>query len=134
MNYVCIFLNCNVINFTIFYVGHKCNHPGCRSALVLDGNMKNQRDVCMAKDAGFVEFTSLPGKIKTGCVHTPAHKNRFCLSYLNHSFSDTDETGHGKDCVLELILSKKTTRNEDYYEVCNKRDEIAYELNMLICH
>ena len=74
--------------------------------------MKNQRDVCMAKDAGFAEFTGLPGKIKTGCTHTPAFKNRFCESHLNHSVSEMDSTS-----VLEVILDKKTTRNGDYYQV-----------------
>ena len=91
---------------------HKCKFPRCGKALVLDGNMKNQRDVCMAKDAGFAEFTGLPGKIKTGCTHTPAFKNRFCESHLNHSVSEMDSTS-----VLEVILDKKTTRNGDYYQV-----------------
>jgi hypothetical protein len=33
--------------------------------MVLDGNMKNHRDVCMAKDAGFIEFDGLPGSLCT---------------------------------------------------------------------
>ena len=28
---------------------------------MIDGNMKNRRDVCKAKDAGCIEFFGLPG-------------------------------------------------------------------------
>ena len=41
------------------------------SYMVLDGNMKNHRDVCYAKDAGFIEFEGLKGLIKTGCAAAP---------------------------------------------------------------
>ena len=52
--------------------------PGCKNVLVLDGNMKNRRDICYAKDAGFLHYPGLPGQIKTGCVASPAFKSRFC--------------------------------------------------------
>ena len=59
-----------------------------------------------------------PEKSKLDVFTLQHNSNRFCLSHLNHSFSDIDETGSSKDCVLELILSKKkTTWNDDYYEV-----------------
>lgn len=29
--------------------------------LVIDGNMKNRRDVCAASEAGFTEYEGLPG-------------------------------------------------------------------------
>ena len=38
---------------------------------MLDGNMKNRRDVCMAKDAGSIEYPGLPGHIKSGCTASP---------------------------------------------------------------
>ena len=44
-----------------FCVGHQCKFPGCGTVLVVDGNMKNRRDVCKAKDAGYIEFVGLPG-------------------------------------------------------------------------
>jgi len=28
--------------------------------VIVDGNMKNHRDVCKAKDAGYMEFDGLP--------------------------------------------------------------------------
>lgn len=46
--------------------------------LVLDGNMKNRRDVCMARDAGYIEYRGLPGCIKTGCMNSPEQESRYC--------------------------------------------------------
>ena len=46
--------------------------------LVLDGNMKNSREVCSATDAGHTEFSGLPGVSRTGCPDTPAFKSRYC--------------------------------------------------------
>ena len=57
---------------------HHCDRPGCGQVLVFDGNMKNNREVCYAVDAGYTEFGSLPGRIKTGCQNTPAFKSRYC--------------------------------------------------------
>lgn len=48
-------------------------YPGCKKALVMDGNMNNRRDVCTAHDAGCTEYRGLPGAIKTGCMNTPEH-------------------------------------------------------------
>ena len=35
-------------------VGHKCDAQGCNSVLVIDGNLKNHRDICLAKEAGYI--------------------------------------------------------------------------------
>ena len=64
---------------------HKCNYPGCINVLVLDGNMKNRRDICSAKDAGYVEYPGLPGRIKTGCMASPAFKSRYCNQHVTRS-------------------------------------------------
>ena len=72
--------------------------------IVLDGNMKNSRQVCAASDAGFVEYDGLPGMVKTGCMNTPDQKSRFCAAHKPcQLLSD--------DCnrVIEMIVSKKTT-------------------------
>lgn len=53
--------------------------------LVLDGNLKNRRDVCYAKDAGFIQFEGLSGSIKTGCPATPTFKSRFCDQHNNQT-------------------------------------------------
>lgn len=54
-------------------------------ALVLDGNMKNHRDVCMAKDAGYIEFDGILGSVKTGCQASPNYKSRFCAKHTPHA-------------------------------------------------
>ena len=48
------------------YIGHQCK---CKKVLVLDGNMKNRRDVCMARDAGYTTYEGLTAcYIKCGHV------------------------------------------------------------------
>ena len=47
--------------------------------------MKNRRDVCYAKDAGFIQFDGFSGLIKTGCSATPAYKSHYCSNHANHS-------------------------------------------------
>ena len=39
---------------------HHCSYPGCNITLVLDGNMKNRRDVCAATEAGCNQYEDLP--------------------------------------------------------------------------
>ena len=95
--------------------GHQCTYPGCRKVLVMDGNMKNRRDVCMARDAGYIEYSGLPGAIKTGSLHTP----RACIQEV----SESDEEAPDKllatkgDQIVESILEKKGTRKTTYYKV-----------------
>ena len=100
--------------------------------------MKNRREVCYAKDAGFIEFEGLTGSIKTGCPATPSYKSRFCENHGNQACilsvnDDTDEdlgevpgpvmrSRQKKRCsqgepVAESILAKKVTRKQTYYQV-----------------
>ena len=108
--------------------------------LVLDGNMKNHRDVCMARDAGFIEFDGLEGRLKTGCQATPAHKSRYCTRHspqavnLNINVPEDEEAtqleglvgpvvrsqqkqSEPGDLVVEVLLAKRSTRKETYYQV-----------------
>ena len=41
------------------------------------GNLKNRRDVCSATEAGFIEYSSLSGAIKTGCQLSPCATSKF---------------------------------------------------------
>lgn len=130
--------------------GHSCKYPGCRTVLVLDGNMKNHRDVCMARDAGFIEFDGLEGRLKTGCQATPAHKSRYCTSHspqavnLDIKVPEDEEASqleglvgpvvrsqqqHSEpgDPVVEVLLAKRSTRKETYYQV-----RLDYNLAVLI--
>ena len=119
-------------------LAHACSFPGCGSVLVLDGNMKNHRDVCYAKDAGFIQFNGLPGLIKTGCPGSPDFKSQYCAQHkplacdLLNSGEVDDELGitpgpalrsqekrqHPGSPIAEMILAKKTTRKQTYYQVC----------------
>lgn len=94
--------------------------------LVLDGNMKNRRDVCMARDAGYIEYRGLPGCIKTGCMNSPEQESRYCKlhqvrvckSLTDYELDDTAPSlTHGHDGIVESIIEKKTTRKANYYKV-----------------
>ena len=50
-------------------IEHTCKYPGCKNVLVLDDNMKNRHDVCMAKDAGCIQYPNLPGHINQAAHH-----------------------------------------------------------------
>ena len=56
------------------YTGYKCTYPGGERVLVLDMNMKNRRDVCMARDAGWSTKAFL-GQSKR---NSPKPNSRYC--------------------------------------------------------
>ena len=100
---------------------HHCTSKGCGTVLVLDGNQKNNRPVCAAEEAGYVEYANLPGRVKTGCLNTPEQQSTFCPMHkpwqakMESSNSNSPDTPrHG---IVETILNKKQTRNGTYYEV-----------------
>ena len=43
-----------------------CDTPGCKTVLVLDGNMKNAQQVCMCKHIGELYFEDLEGTVVVG--------------------------------------------------------------------
>ena len=49
---------------TLTIEGNRRKYNGCGKILVLDGNMKNHRDVCAAREAGYAQFHGLPGEVK----------------------------------------------------------------------
>ena len=87
--------------------------------MVIDGNMKNHRDVCKAKDAGYMEFEGLPNRIVTGCMNTPDYKSRYCKLHKDRvcTFSVNDQTEDDAEGVIEMILEKKSTRTATHYKV-----------------
>ena len=103
-----------------FNAGHHCQKKGCGTVLVLKGNQKNNHPVCAAKEAEFVEYVGLPGKVKTGYMATPEQTGIFCSLHKPHQLkrSSGPETQHkGQHGVVEMILTKKETRNTTHYEV-----------------
>lgn len=102
--------------------GHRCGVRGCGETIVIDGNMKNHRDVCLATEAGFVEYHGLPGRVTTGCANTPDLKSKYC--HLHKPTCTVPQDG-GKNSDAQLlgkqvgkILSKKSTRAQTFYQVC----------------
>ena len=94
--------------------------------LVLDGNMKNRRDVCMAREAGYTVYENLPGTIKTGCLNSPepnarhckVHRIRACNPPLSIPMDEAaPKMTNSVEQVVEMILEKKVTRKAVYYKV-----------------
>ena len=82
--------------------------------MVLDGNMKNNREVCFAVDAGYVEFSGLPGRVRTGCPNSPGFKSRYCalhapLAAIPHETPSEERPG--------IIINKRVTRTSTAYQV-----------------
>ena len=90
---------------------HTCKCPGCKEVLVIDGNMKNRRDVCMAKDAGYIQYLGLPGHIKSGYTLSPKF-----VSILSESCSE------GKHAALytrrHSCRNDPRKKNNTFYKVC----------------
>ena len=124
---------CIQVLIHIIYKGHRCEKPGCGQALVLDGNMKNHRDVCCATYAGYAEFSGLPGRVRTGCPNTPAFKSPYCSVHkpmlavpqriqLPEEDSDFDINVpqpdiNSKEEPAGIIIEKRATRNSTFYKV-----------------
>lgn len=94
--------------------------------LIIDGNIKNHRDVCFASHAGYTEYSGLPGKVCTGCPNTPDYSSRYCKTHKptvaipQVSEQGTDDRPQ-KSLVQEdqvgLIISKRVTRKSVLYQV-----------------
>lgn len=77
--------------------------------------MKNNREVCYAIDAGYTEFSDLPGRFKTGCPNTPSYKSRFCSVHIPCALS---ESADNKPVQLPgIIINKRQTRVSELYQV-----------------
>ena len=90
--------------------------------LVIDGNMKNRRDICAATEAGYVEYSGLPGAIKTGCQETPAFLSKFCYEHaprVGKKLSEVKDPSDVEENVVAFITNKKETRSGLYYQVLN---------------
>ena len=83
---------------------------------MLDGNLKNRRDVCSATEAGFIEYSSLPGAIKTGCQLSPCATSKFCY-YHAPRVCCPNETDTAMDGYTKIITAVRETRNGKYYQV-----------------
>lgn len=107
--------------YSLYIAGHRCCVRGCGETIVIDGNMKNHRDVCLATEAGYIEYLGLPGRVTTGCANTPDFKSRYCYLHKptaivpNQGDRNLDAQVVGNQ--VGIILSKKSTRAQTFYEV-----------------
>lgn len=92
--------------YKICYTGHRCSKNGCGNVLVVDGNLKNHRSVCAPTDAGYIQYTGLPGTIKSGCTNTPCQKSRFCPKHKPRPLTSQTESNNKVD--------RDDPRNEDF--------------------
>ena len=111
------------------FLGHRCATHGCGTVLVFDGNCKNFRDVCKARDAGYIEYEGLEGVVKTGCMNTPKLGSRFCALHTQNVVipqqlnpADSEEQHpqplqSEEESVIAMIVGKTSTRHENYYQV-----------------
>ena len=92
---------------------------GCGETIVIDGNMKNHRDVCFATEAGFVAYMGLPGRVKSGCSNTPDLKSRYCGLHKPTATDSNSEASKNRTTPNQvgLILSKRSTRAQIHYQV-----------------
>lgn len=105
--------------------------------------MKNRRDVCAASEAGFIQYPSLPGAIKTGCQVSPLRSSKYCFHHAprisKRSLDCNPETeaiaspstSHQEEGVVKFITGKKITRRSTYYQVCSTLNELISQVQHL---
>ncbi len=68
----------------IVIIDHVCDLPGCRNVVVIDGNMKNARQVCSCKNIVQLHFDGMDGGIVVG---TFLHNvELLCLPDVTYNF------------------------------------------------
>lgn len=96
-----------------------CKLPGCKYVLVVDGNMKNRRDVCAASEAGYVQYEDFSMVIKTGCQLMPGYSSKYCFIHAPRIVCNEDSaTDSSSEGIVKIITAKKETRSSLYYQVC----------------
>ena len=83
--------------------------------MILDGNMKNNQEVCLAVDAGYAEFSGLPGRVQTGCPNSPGLMSRYCP--LNAPVAAIPHETPNEERPAGIIVDKRVTRNSTLSQV-----------------
>ena len=73
---------------------------------VVDGNMKNHRQVCFATKAGYVDYRGLPGRVRTGCPNSPDYQSAFCHIH-KPAVAMRQNIGDGDDMPAAESMSEK---------------------------
>ncbi|CAB3997256.1 Hypothetical predicted protein [Paramuricea clavata] len=120
----------------VFYqkwTDHVCDVPGCKDVLVLDGNMKNARQVCSCRNIGELYFDGMKGTIVIGCQNTPSKSSRFCEEHKNLATQFKDDSssipqcepttindeniGDVGDIMPVKVINHRETRQAKFYQV-----------------
>ncbi|CAB4006023.1 Hypothetical predicted protein [Paramuricea clavata] len=130
------------------WTGHVCDIAGCKRVIVLDGNMKNAREVCACNNVGELFFSGMEGSIVVGCQNTPKKGSRYCVEHENLSSPFIDDScllTSEKRSVAELpqidlrkeilpvkIMNEKETRQGKFYQVLwsDGKESWAKEANL----
>ena len=85
-----------------------------------------------------IQFSGLSGSIKTGCTASPTFKSRYCIKHINHACTELQSSEEQDpeldvtagpalrnhlsrkipgEAIAEMILAKKETRKQTYYQV-----------------
>ena len=87
--------------------------------LVVDGNMKNRRDVCAASEAGYIQYEGLPTFIKTDCQYSLGYSFKYCFEHapIIAVCKEGSTTNAVYEGVVKIITTKKETCSGVYYQV-----------------
>jgi len=93
--------------------------------------MKNRRDVCRATNAGYLEYSGLPGRVKARCQNTPLTKSPYCQLHAPLLATPAQPTEAGppdsvQDAVAGLIVTKRSTRGSTVYRVCTCKCSVYF--------
>jgi len=105
---------------------HLCATPGCSNVIVIDGNMKNCRQVCGVKDVTVCLFQSIAGEIKTGCINTPQKGYLVCKNHIDSACLYKDEDPDSQICSSTSNSKDVTTPSKEtdmlcIIKICNSR-------------
>ena len=117
-------LHRNVVN-SIFLFQIQDTDVMYLDAIVIDGNMKNYRDVCFAVNAGYVEYNGLPGRVRTRCQNAPQYMSHCCVhspvAVPQNIQPDEDAPNPSTTATREdhvgLTVNKRVTQRSTLYEV-----------------
>ena len=91
---------------------------------MVDGNMKNHCDVCLATKAGYAEYKGLPGRVQTVCPNSPDYQSQFCQLHKANVAKRQNIQVTDESCASEVPRESTTT--------C--RDTVVFIIDKCVTH
>ena len=104
----------NLINMK--WKDHKCEVPGCRSVLVIDGGLKPQRKVCAARTAAIFQHKHSGVETLIGCTTIPVPGEQFCSLHLKAEVPSVPFQKLSKENVSTLRRTRQQVKTEKIEE------------------